>query len=374
MAFARPILPPGKLVKMSGLRLVVALLSASVHLAWPAPVQVMVVSEWANLDFRLQLRRTFKGCWPHCHGVGIEQLFFMGDVKGTPAEDGSGQQEQDMFGDLVFLGGPDTDEPAAPGQNPRLRVQAQLPTSRAYRLASGLHWILQNRQDVEYVVKIQDDCFVHLPRLVQHMAQNQNASLAMGWISQVPLTIGSHLEKACETCDINEEHTKLCMQGIQQLASGVDMYGCLAILKECVENGIEGSKEQLQLCLWRAHEVDGQAASYFGASHTPNILAESMFVLGRGLVDYIGENFMDLKMRGAADLSLGFWLIALEDVHFVDLPDDLLWESPDAETCPPDGYLLVRSAPTEDASAQVLQGWPARFDDEKCELRCEASA
>merc|ERR1712039_919536 len=57
---------------------------------------------------------------------------------------------------------------------------------------------------------------------------------------------------------------------------------------------------------------------YYGTALAPRWPHGAAWVAGRALVQFIGENAPDLKVRGMPNLLVGFWLAGLEDVHFVN--------------------------------------------------------
>merc|ERR1712216_398693 len=129
---------------------------------------------------------------------------------------------------------------------PHLRV-LEGPSALAFRVAHGLAWLLKFRPEFEYVAYFSDRTFVHVPRLFDQILQHANPSLAMGSLTELPLTAGhADLDQAdlrasgssspdCETCPNNPEHEKLCLKRIVSVPSGVDYRGCLRILRQCCE-------------------------------------------------------------------------------------------------------------------------------------------
>jgi len=333
----------------------------------------MVTSTWANVERRLQMRAVVG----HCMGMGqaaVDLLFFMGDPAGSALGETGARQEADHFGDMVFLGGPDTDPLPRHGEDPNLRVLDGVASARAHRWAHGAAWLLEYRPDLEYLVQFDDQVLVSLPGLLAQVVSHANTSLALGWISWASLTIGETAYAPCETCKPDTRHVSLCTKYVQRFSSGMEMRGCLAVAQRCCDNlSSDGGNQcggpgDLEACVAAAQEAGAAGAAYFGAIATPRLLHEACWVLGRRLVEFLAQNADDLKMRGAPRLLLGFWLAAVEDVHFVTLPEEALLEAAGGEThC---------SAPQGLLAAQGLgaEKWGSWLDMGSCELRCPAPA
>merc|ERR550525_332771 len=100
----------------------------------------------------------------------------------------------------------------------------------------------------------------------------------------------------------------------------MDFRGCLRIARRCCpSDGAEGEAcVGLDACVQAAQAPGLLANLYYGASASPRWLRGLGWVLGRIPVEFIGENAEDIKVRGAPDMALAFWLAALEDIHFAD--------------------------------------------------------
>ncbi|CAK0790174.1 unnamed protein product, partial [Prorocentrum cordatum] len=103
-------------------------------------LQVMVTSRWESAWRRHTQRRAIRGCLPPAgSGHEVELLFFMGDLNGT--DEHLARREQEEFGDLVLVGGPDSDPPV-----PRDATYVlDRPAARAYRVAHGSRWLAEHR-------------------------------------------------------------------------------------------------------------------------------------------------------------------------------------------------------------------------------------
>lgn len=342
-------------------------------------LQVIVVSEWDHLQLRLNLRRAFQACAPALGpDHSAEVRFFMGAPQGTAAGEEGALEEGKVFGDLVILGGPDHDEPDPPGHAAFLQV-LQEPSARAFRVVRALAWLLEHRPDFEYVLQLRDTSFVQLPRLLDLLAANEDASLAMGRFVEPPLTVGSgeEEEQVCETCvDAGMElQEKVCLERTRAVPGGMDFRGCLVVARRCCPgDGSTCDTSRLEACIGEAHSTGYPAAVYYGTALAPKSLHGSAWVLGRRPAEFIGMNYRDLKLRGMPDVLMGFWLASLEDVHFVELPPVAFRELPPlvaasggadegAEEC--SAGLLV-------ASGMDLSRWSSWFDPASCELRCGA--
>ncbi|CAE7572680.1 unnamed protein product [Symbiodinium natans] len=109
-------------------------------------------------------------------------LFFMA----TPSageEEALAWREEAEYGDLVEVGGPDSDPSVARD----VTYVLDRPCARTYRLLHGSAWLAKNRPDHDYVMYLDDDSFLNIPRLVQHLQHQQSSSLAMGYIMETSL-------------------------------------------------------------------------------------------------------------------------------------------------------------------------------------------
>eukprot|EP00747_Dinoflagellata_sp_TGD_P164777 gnl/TRDRNA2_/TRDRNA2_185172_c0_seq1.p1 gnl/TRDRNA2_/TRDRNA2_185172_c0~~gnl/TRDRNA2_/TRDRNA2_185172_c0_seq1.p1 ORF type:complete len:399 (+),score=66.86 gnl/TRDRNA2_/TRDRNA2_185172_c0_seq1:39-1235(+) len=361
--------------------------------AFAARMQLMVTSEWANLQVRLHLRRAFRSCLQHVgEEHSVEQLFFMGDPRGTLAELEGAAQESEAFTDIVVLDGPDSDPPLSPAGSLDgarwtggfLRVFDK-PAAGAHRIAYGLLWLLVNRPDLEYVAHLLDSSYVHLPGLFAQIAEHANTSLALGVVAEAPLIVGHdsesilaegggwstarHTAGDCETCEIDPEVERQCSAHGNGQQGTMDYRGCLSVAQDCCPSGDCGAWGSLEKCLAAAHTAGFEANEYFGSTWTPRWLRGMGWVLGRRLVEFIALNVEDLKMRGTPELLLGFWLASVEDVHFVHMHDGLFRKLPShAAEVNATGPLC--SVDTVVAHGMDHERWVRWFDAESCVLRC----
>eukprot|EP00928_Gymnodinium_smaydae_P046645 TRINITY_DN31089_c0_g1_i1.p1 TRINITY_DN31089_c0_g1~~TRINITY_DN31089_c0_g1_i1.p1 ORF type:complete len:380 (+),score=53.24 TRINITY_DN31089_c0_g1_i1:33-1172(+) len=351
-----------------------------------AEVQIAVSSEWAHEALRAHLRNAFKSCVPEAWKA--EQLFFMGDAD----DNGRRTAEMAAFDDVVVVHGPDAldeswPDPLTHSTEPHLML-SPWPTSRARRWLRSLVWLLEHRPDFLYVAQIDDRVILYLPGMIARIRENANASLAMSRISRASLNLGGsatdfeaqQIVDTSETALGNTDHTRLCIDRIRKVPFGLEMRGCLATLQRCCETEvIEGRDHQcndlrrLDACLVDAHTAGVGAATYFGAAYTPRLLHESFWVVGRRVAEFLGENADDLKKRGAAGLLLGFWLTAIEDVHFVDLGRDLVLphEASALKTSDPAqcSNIDIRPLAVVGSSADADgRAWPTWMREDTCEF------
>lgn len=365
-----------------------------------ARVQVMVTSEWDNLNLRLYLRKSFESCAPRLLAEhSVEHHFFMGSPEGAQAEVAAAQEAQ-TFHDIVPLGGPDSDTSASgfAGAQGIFKV-LQEPAARAVRILRGMAWLLKERADFEYVVQLQDTSFVQLPRLLAQLDAHAHPLLALGRLStDTPLTYGAGAgnEEPCETCELDPVHERVCIDRTRSVPGGMEFRGCIVAALRCCPGAAAGGRscsvEELTECVSTAQSTAYPAAVYFGTTVAPRWLHGAAWALGRGVAGFLGENALDLKIRGMPDILMGFWLAGLEDVHFVDLPAELF-------AAPPVGAGAVAgagagaavsaaaAAAVEEAFAGVDGGcrvegtavvgglspehWALHFDVESCEMRCD---
>merc|ERR1719238_2321896 len=71
---------------------------------------------------------------------------------------------------------------------------------------------------------------------------------------------------------------------------------------------------------------------YFGSRAALRWFLGMGWVFGRRVVQYIARNARRLKVRGAADVALGFWLAPLEGVDFVDMRPSQFHDHPSSKS------------------------------------------
>lgn len=292
----------------------------------------------------------------------VEQLFFLADA----SESGEEVQEQVMaeaahFNDVVFVGGPDSDPPV-----PRDATYVlDRPTSRGYRLAYGTAWLAEHRPELDYVMYLDDDSYLNLPRLLQHVEAAGSPSLVMGFVMETLLDVTQ--TAICDLCDpcVN------CLQdqGLAELCSlfpRMTLGGCMQLLNQC---RLFNDGDDVYECISEKQRETERVAGYFGARETPRWLLGMGWVFGSRIVRFLARNVDDLKKQGAADVQLGFWLAAIEGLQWVDMKGGYFHDYP----MPGSTF----SAGCTDLSVLVhrmnTQRW-ADFDSSTCLLRCPASA
>jgi len=319
----------------------------------------MVTSRWKAAERRQIQRRVLSSCLPLTTGDHrIELLFFMGDFNGTDEAEAEARREEEEFGDLVRVGGPDTDPPV-----PRDATYVlDRPCARTYRLAYGSAWLAKNRPDLDFVMYLDDDSFLQLPRLLGHLSRKGSANLAMGFIMETNLDWSdTHICELCDPCEPCQRETELLdfCRNFPDMALG----GCVMALQNC---RIFDEDEDMATCIFKKREGILRLAEYFGSKVAPRWMLGMGWVFGSRIVRYIGRNAGVLKVRGAADVTLGFWLAPLDDVEFVSMNEGEFHDHPQtrstfASRCTNDSVLVHRMSP---------ERWAADFDAERCELTC----
>lgn len=339
------------------------------HVAQALNVQVFVLSEWRRAERRLQLRDAFRSCQAALpDGHTVDQTFFMGQ----PPDAASAELEGRAFGDVVVLGGPDVDREGPPDREAALHV-LNTARGRAYRVANGLAWLLQHRPGLDYVAFAPDHTLPLLPRLVEEVRRHSNESLAMGHISRSALLAGSdHSLAPCETCASEPELHRHCMKKSHETHGSMAYASCMGVARQCcpdVAADVAGAScPGLGSCVDAVQDTGMPSALYYGTPESPRYLRGDGWVLGRRLVEFVAVNAFDLKMRGDPDVMLGFWLTAVEDVHFVDMDGDLLLDASAADV----------SGPTTCGKPAFFIGYGQNhtldwFDDRRCELACSST-
>lgn len=321
-------------------------------------VEIMVTSRWVHHERREFQRLALRSCLPLAHaGHTIELLFFMGDLNDTDPQ--IAQSEVEQFGDLIQVGGPDSDPPV-----PRDATYVlERPCSRTYRLAHGTAWLMQHRPELDYVMYLDDDSFLQVPRFLQHLEAYGSERMAMGYTMQTNLdwsdTHICELCSPCQTCKDQWELLEFCGELFPDMAFG----GCTMAIQNC---RIFDEGKDLIVCVAEKRDGIRRLAEYFGSRVAPQWMLGMGWAFGRRISRYIARNAKWLKVRGAADVALGFWLAPLEGVHFVSMNDGAFHDHPDtrstfARACTKQTVLVHRMRP---------EHWNTDFDQERCELRC----
>eukprot|EP00928_Gymnodinium_smaydae_P044228 TRINITY_DN29519_c0_g1_i1.p2 TRINITY_DN29519_c0_g1~~TRINITY_DN29519_c0_g1_i1.p2 ORF type:complete len:384 (-),score=97.46 TRINITY_DN29519_c0_g1_i1:147-1298(-) len=326
-------------------------------------LEIMITSKWSHLERRNQQRRALGSCLQRVgYEHDVELLFFMGDLNLTEVDLASVQREQEENGDLVEIGGPDSD----PYVVRDATYVLDRPCARTYRLAHGTAWLARNRPDADYVMYLDDDSFLHLPRLTDRLASEPGGeSLAMGFVMETNLDwMDIHICELCDPCEPCQKEAALiafCSQ-FPEIAYG----GCTMAIQNC---RIFNEEEDLASCVLGKREGLMKLADYFGSKSAPRWMLGMGWVFGKRIVHYIGRNAHRLKVRGAADVSLGFWLAPLEGVRFESMNLGEFHDHPATKS--------TFSAACTDSSILVHRMTPARwtygFDPQRCELSCASA-
>ncbi|CAK8990005.1 unnamed protein product [Durusdinium trenchii] len=280
-------------------------------------VQIMVTSKLSSFERRQTLRDVFISCAARVATLehDVEQLFFLGDAADVDEELRLGLKEEGArFNDLVFVGGPDAD----PAVERDVTYVLERPTARGFRLAIGTAWLAEHRPDLDYVMYLDDDSYLHLPRLLTALQAHGSPSLAMGYVMETQLdTLETHI---CTVCPLNCE---ACQNDpfLNEFCSHfplMSLGGCAFLIHQCKLFGQDDAEGNLQACVQKAQRNTMQVVHYFGM-FAPKWFLGMGWVFGRRIVQFLAKNAADLKKHGAADVQLGFWLAPLEGVHWVDL-------------------------------------------------------
>jgi len=280
----------------------------------------------------------------------------MGDFNDTDRE--AATREQEEFGDLVQIGGPDSD----PGVPRDATYVLDRPCARTFRLAHGSAWLAVNRPNLDFVMYLDDDSYLHLPRLFGHLEQSGSESLAMGFTMETNLDWSdTHICELCQPCEPcqNEQDLRDFCAGFPDMAYG----GCVMAIQNC---RIFDDHMEIGECVAQKLAGIRRLATYFGSKVAPRWMLGMGWVFGARVVRYIGRNANHLKVRGAADVMLGFWLAPLEGVEWLSMNEGIFHDHPDtrstfANQCSEKTVLVHRMKPHH---------WKDDFDPEQCELRC----
>eukprot|EP00933_Yihiella_yeosuensis_P037631 TRINITY_DN3162_c0_g1_i3.p1 TRINITY_DN3162_c0_g1~~TRINITY_DN3162_c0_g1_i3.p1 ORF type:complete len:379 (-),score=57.04 TRINITY_DN3162_c0_g1_i3:173-1309(-) len=344
-------------------------------------LQLAIPSLWRNLGLRVHHRRSFKKCAAELQAAGhsIEQFFFMGSPSGSDVVDEADLvREIQAFGDIVMLNAPEgdkTQESSAEGYDEEKLKVLDSPSPRGLRLAATLDWIFRNRPDFDYVIHVAESSLVNLPLFVSEVVTHQNSSLVLGWLTKdSPLGVGRPKigeEEICELCEISSEVERFCLDILQTSMAGMDFQGCVQIANRCCPSSSAPagcSYDELVECTKTSREIGARSALYYGTAVAPQWPHGAGFVLGRNPVEFVAENKFDLRLRSAMpDILLGFWLAALEDLHFVSLPWEKLIAIKEAESCPATEDQLIVYGLEEET-------WPLWSDEVECGIRCKPAS
>lgn len=324
-------------------------------------LEVMVTSRWVHFERRQTQRRALRSCLQvggTGHRAGL--LFFMGDLNASDtAAKLRATGEQEAYGDLVIVGGPDSDPPV-----PRDATYVlDRPCARTYRLAHGTAWLLKHRPDLDFVMYLDDDSFLNLPRLFNHLAFHAKPSLAMGFVMETELDWSrTHICELCDPCEPCRQQ-KLLVEFCEQFAADMSFGGCMMAVQNCQ---IFNAGEDLAACVVEKVHGIRRLSEYFGSKSAPRWLLGMGWVFGSKIVKYLGHNAELLKVRGAADVSLGFWLAPLEEVHWAPMNHGEFHDHPGtrstfAAQCTERSVLVHRMNPRR---------WATDFDSGRCEITC----
>ncbi|CAJ1425815.1 unnamed protein product [Effrenium voratum] len=326
--------------------------------AWALNLGLMVTSPWAALERRSLLRRALSHCQSNSGADSVELLFFM--AKPAESQEAQAWEEEAKYGDLVEVAGPDSDPPVARD----VTYVLDRPCARTWRLLQGSAWLAENRPEQDYVMYLDDDSFLNVPRLLQVLRAQNSDSLAMGYVMETELDWSkTHVCELCDPCSIcrSEEDLKnFCSQ------FDIAMGGCMMAIENCnIFDGTEITSPELPNCIRRKLQEIRRVASYFGSKAAPRWFLGMGWVFGKRIVRYLGRNSRRLKSRGAADVSLGFWLAPLENLRFVSMNEGFFHDHPDdrstfARPCTDDTILVHRMNRTR---------WNG-FRPETCEMVC----
>eukprot|EP00927_Polykrikos_kofoidii_P086533 TRINITY_DN9728_c0_g1_i1.p1 TRINITY_DN9728_c0_g1~~TRINITY_DN9728_c0_g1_i1.p1 ORF type:complete len:367 (+),score=38.67 TRINITY_DN9728_c0_g1_i1:146-1246(+) len=326
-------------------------------------LEIMITSKWGHRERRAQQRVALGACLQRVspeHEVGLS--FFMGDMDESEEEIKKAAAEQEEFRDLVQVGGFDSDPPVARDATYVL----DRPCARTSRLAMGTAWLVEHRPEFDFVMYLDDDSFLNLPRLIHHLVAEslhpQPESIAMGFVMETNLDwTDLHVCDVCTHCFRCLNDTEL-MEFCEQFP-GLSPGGCVMAVNNC--QIFNASDDTIECVLKTVGDVR-HVSDYFGSKSAPRWLLGMGWVFGSRIVRYIGRNADRLKLRGAADVSLGFWLAPLEDTRFVPMNRLFFHDHPQtrstfAAKCTDNSVLVHRMTPSR---------WAADFNADRCELVC----
>lgn len=288
-----------------------AVLLLPLHVA--LKLHILVATPWKNADRRTELRKAFASCGAVVPEHSVDHTFFLGWMPADEASRAAAAEELAANDDMVALPGHDTDPPV--GRD--VTYVLDRPTSRSFKTAFGSQWLVNHRK-FDFVLYLDDDSFISLPRLFDAL-EGKGPRLSMGWLMNTPLDWSSldisvcDVCSPCDACTNNEYLNNFCTQ----FDAGLSKVGCYAAIKNC--QVMPPENKTLDECVRMVYEDNLRLSDYFGSKWAPTWLLGMGWVFGRDVVEYIAANVKYLKLRGAADVVLGFWLAGFEDVEWVDM-------------------------------------------------------
>merc|ERR1711862_973059 len=108
--------------------------------------------------------------------------------------------------------------------------------------------------------------------------------------------------------------------------------------------------EDMTRCVATKRADTKRLADYFGSKAVPRWFLGMGWVFGSRVVRFLGRNANHLKVRGAADVTLGFWLAPLEGVRYVSMNGGEFHDHPGtistfASDCTENSVLVHRMSP-----------------------------
>ena len=239
---------------------------------------------------------------------------------------------------------------------------------------------VQHRPTVDFVLYLDDDSIVSLTKLMRKIEQNNDPLLAMGYVMNTVLDHSQ--DDICDMCDCNKK--AMCREdptlhewcGILKdhgAPSDLKLGGCLHYLNVCRSYGFQQDMTHEYdaiapfRCAMKAIKAENDLMDYFGNREPPPWFLGMGWVWGRKIVDFISRNVDYLKLNGAADVSTGYWMAAIEGVKWVDMGVDINmfhdypeYHSQFSSRCDNSSILIHRMSP---------ERW-AGFNPNSCNLHC----
>jgi len=300
-------------------------------------IEVMVSSPWRNRGRRDVLRQHHLNCGNRVPGAQVSLRFFMGSIPDKMDEEMLEmiEEEKRFNSDIVEVGGPDTD-PAAKKFD--TYVLEDRPSALTYRTAAGSHWIVTNVPEFDFVFYLDDESYVHYPRLIVRLqdAKERNAQstefFVVGYLMQTKLdpdelTIceTSLSPEQCKDPDTVEMIEESCKHMVPEVSATL----CLIYQTRCEKDGVRD--DDIPECIRKEYKRTKEVAKYFGTKYSPIWPLGMGFLCGSRVVRYIAHNRDYFKMRGSADVSIGYWLNSMEDIVWIDAAMDFFHDLEDPE-------------------------------------------
>ncbi|KAF4656956.1 hypothetical protein FOL47_008662 [Perkinsus chesapeaki] len=261
---------------------------------------------------------------------------------------------------VIFESSPDTDPPVKRD----VTYVLDRPTARGSRILLATKWVMNNNPGTEFLIYLDDDSFLSLPRLIPHLLElsmAQGRMLVMGYLMSTPLDVSvSGLDicdmcKPCQKCLDDESFRDFCRQ------FNLSLGACLHYMSTCQIYGSDDLAQCVSESLFESQRI----VEYFGSRWTPTWPLGMGWVLGSAVADFISRNADMLKSRGAADVQIGYWLAGLEGIHWLDMSDGRFHDFPRRHSmftrgCSDNTVLVHRMRP---------ENWQA-YDDLTCALNC----